>query len=125
HISVNLAPADLTSGKLPPLLSQLLNKWQVRPEQIALELTERGFADPKISAPAIAAFRRSGHAIYIDDFGTVFSSLSSLRDLHVDPLRLRQSFVPALACIIVTPHVIVLANSLSLPVLTNRVYAAK
>uniref|UniRef100_UPI001238ACB4 EAL domain-containing protein n=1 Tax=Enterobacter hormaechei TaxID=158836 RepID=UPI001238ACB4 len=48
HISINLAPADLTSGNLPPLLSQLLNKWQIHPRQIARELTERGFAAPKI-----------------------------------------------------------------------------
>jgi sensor c-di-GMP phosphodiesterase-like protein len=31
HISINLAPADLTSGKLPPLLSRLLNQWQFTP----------------------------------------------------------------------------------------------
>jgi sensor c-di-GMP phosphodiesterase-like protein len=48
----------LTSG-LPPLLSQP-EQVADSPQQIALELTERGFADPKISAPAIAAFRRSG-----------------------------------------------------------------
>ncbi|MDR9963996.1 EAL domain-containing protein [Enterobacter cloacae subsp. cloacae] len=60
------------------------------------ELTERGFADPKISAHCIAAFRRSGHAIYIDDFGTGYSSLSYLRDLDVDTLKIDKSFVDAL-----------------------------
>lgn len=121
HISINLAPADLLSGKLPPLLSQLLNKWQVNPSQIALELTERGFADPKISAPAIAAFRRSGHAIYIDDFGTGYSSLSYLQDLDVDTLKIDKSFVDALEYKNVTPHIVEMAKSLKLAMVAEGI----
>ncbi|MCK7451866.1 EAL domain-containing protein [Enterobacter chengduensis] len=121
HISINLAPPDLTSGTLPPLLSQLLNKWQVHPKQIALELTERGFADPKISAPAIAAFRRSGHPVYIDDFGTGYSSLSYLQDLDVDTLKIDKSFVDALEYKNVTPHIIEMAKSLKLAMVAEGV----
>ncbi|MCK7430332.1 EAL domain-containing protein [Enterobacter chengduensis] len=121
HISINLAPADLTSGTLPPLLSQLLNKWQVHPKQIALELTERGFADPKISAPAIAAFRRSGHPVYIDDFGTGYSSLSYLQDLDVGTLKIDKSFVDALEYKNVTPHIIEMAKSLKLAMVAEGV----
>lgn len=121
HISINLAPADLTSGKLPPLLSHLMNKWKVHPQQIALELTERGFADPKISAPAIAAFRHSGHAIYIDDFGTGYSSLSYLQDLDVDTLKIDKAFVDALEYKNVTPHIIEMAKSLKLAMVAEGV----
>ena len=121
HISINLAPADLTSVTLPPLLSQLLNKWHVHPKQIALELTERGFADPKISAPAIAAFRRSGHPVYIDDFGTGYSSLSYLQDLDVDTLKIDKSFVDALEYKNVTPHIIEMAKSLKLAMVAEGV----
>lgn len=121
HISINLAPADLTSGKLPPLLSQLMNKWQIHPRQIALELTERGFADPKISAPAIAALRHSGHPVYIDDFGTGYSSLSYLQDLDVDTLKIDKSFVDALEYKNVTPHIIEMAKSLKLAMVAEGV----
>lgn len=121
HISINLSPDDLTSGKLPPLLSQLLNRWQISPQQIALELTERGFADPKVSAPAIAAFRRSGHAIYIDDFGTGYSSLSYLQDLDVDTLKIDKSFVDALEYKNVTPHIIEMAKSLNLAMVAEGI----
>ena len=121
HVSINLAPADLISGKLPPLLSRLLNHWQVQPQQIALELTERGFADPKISAPAIAAFRRSGHAVYIDDFGTGYSSLSYLQDLDVDTLKIDKSFVDALEYKNVTPHIIEMAKSLNLAMVAEGI----
>ena len=121
HVSINLAPADLISGKLPPLLSRLLNHWQVQPQQIALELTERGFADPKISAPAIAAFRRAGHAVYIDDFGTGYSSLSYLQDLDVDTLKIDKSFVDALEYKNVTPHIIEMAKSLNLAMVAEGI----
>lgn len=47
HISINLESADLSSETLPALLSKKVNHWQLKPAQIALELTEREFADPK------------------------------------------------------------------------------
>ncbi|HAS1785836.1 EAL domain-containing protein [Enterobacter pasteurii] len=121
HISINLAPGDLTSPELPRQLSKLLNKWEVHPRQIALELTERGFADPAVSAPAIAAFRRSGHAIYIDDFGTGYSSLSYLQDLDVDILKIDKSFVDALEYKNVTPHIIEMAKSLKLAMVAEGI----
>lgn len=121
HISINLSPADLFCGELPPLLSRLLNHWQIKPQQIALELTERGFADPKISAPAIASFRRSGHQIHIDDFGTGYSSLSYLQDLDVDILKIDKSFVDALEYKNVTPHIIEMAKSLKMAMVAEGI----
>ncbi len=121
HISINLAPADLISGTVLPLLSRLLNQWQLHPSQIALELTERGFADPAVSAPAIAAFRRAGHSVYIDDFGTGYSSLSYLQDLDVDTLKIDKSFVDALEYKNVTSHIIEMARSLDLDMVAEGI----
>jgi sensor c-di-GMP phosphodiesterase-like protein len=121
HVSINLAPADLLSSTLPGHINHLLNKWQIPPSQIALELTERGFADPKVSAPAIAGFRRAGHSIYIDDFGTGYSSLSYLQDLDVDTLKIDKSFVDALEYKSVTPHIIEMAKSLKLAMVAEGV----
>ena len=98
-----------------------MNKWQIHPRQIALELTERGFADPKISIPAIAALRHSGHPVYIDDFGTGYSSLSYLQDLDVDTLKIDKSFVDALEYKNVTPHIIEMAKSLKLAMVAEGV----
>jgi sensor c-di-GMP phosphodiesterase-like protein len=121
HISVNLSPADLFCDELPPLLGRLLNQWQIQPQQIALELTERGFADPQFSAPAIASFRRAGHPVYIDDFGTGYSSLSYLQDLDVDTLKIDKSFVDALEYKNVTPHIIEMAKSLNMAMVAEGI----
>ncbi len=91
HISINLEASDLASETLPTLLSTLLNRSQISPSQIALELTEREFADPKTSAPIVARYRNAGHSIYIDDFGTGYSSLSYLQNLDVDVLKIDKS----------------------------------
>ncbi|XNM48524.1 EAL domain-containing protein [Escherichia coli] len=51
HISINLESTVLTSEKIPQLLREMINHYQVNPRQIALELTEREFADPKNQRP--------------------------------------------------------------------------
>ena len=121
HVSINLDPGDLLSKNLPTLLSTLLARWQLSASQIALEITERGFADPKVSSPAIAELRRAGHAIYIDDFGTGYSSLSYLQDLEVDILKIDKSFVDALEYKNVTPHIIEMAKALGLAMVAEGV----
>lgn len=121
HISLNLESADLKSETLPALLSHMVNHWQLNPAQIALELTEREFADPKNSAPFIAKYRQAGHPIYIDDFGTGYSSLSYLQDLDVDILKIDKSFVDALEYNNVTPHIIEIAKTLKLEMVAEGI----
>ena len=107
HISINLESTVLTSEKIPQLLREMINHYQVNPRQIALELTEREFADPKTSALIISSLPGvAGHEIYLDDFGTGYSGLSYLQDLDVDILKIDKSFVDALEYKNVTPHII-------------------
>lgn len=124
HVSINLSVADLHSHTLPKLLNQQLNRWQVTPSQIALELTERGFIDPVKTLPAIAGYRKSGHTIYIDDFGTGYSSLRYLQDLDVDTLKIDKSFVDSLEYQQVTPYIIEMAKTLKLNIVAEGIETA-
>lgn len=110
---------------MPTLLSTLLNRSQISPSQIALELTEREFADPKTSAPIVARYRNAGHSIYIDDFGTGYSSLSYLQNLDVDVLKIDKSFVDALEYKNVTPHIIEMAKTLKLKMVAEGIETAR
>ncbi|WP_342321838.1 EAL domain-containing protein [Kosakonia sp. BYX6] len=121
HISINLEPSDLLNPALPALLARLLELWQLSPSQIALEITERGFADPAVSGPAIATLREAGHAIYIDDFGTGYCSLSYLQNLDVDIIKIDKSFVDALEFKTVTPHIIEMAKALRLAMVAEGI----
>lgn len=121
HISINISATDLGNPALPTLLEQHIAYWHLDAGQIALELTERSFVDPKMSAPVIAGYRKMGHAIYIDDFGTGFSSLSYLHGMEADLLKIDKSFVEALEYNNVTPHIITLAKTLHLKMVAEGI----
>ncbi|HFZ8993870.1 TPA: EAL domain-containing protein [Citrobacter freundii] len=114
HISVNMEATVLASENVAARIRQLLAQKQLAPSQIALELTEREFVDPKTITPVIEKYRKTGHAIYLDDFGTGFSSLNYLQNLDVDILKIDKAFVAALAYRNVTPHIIDIAKALQL-----------
>ena len=114
HISVNLGTRDIRSLHILEVINPYLSRYSIMPHQIAFEITERGFADPKVTAPIIAQYRDAGHAIYIDDFGTGYSSLSYLQDLDIDILKIDKSFVDAIGYKNITPHIIEMANSLGI-----------
>ncbi|KNC08547.1 hypothetical protein AC791_07440 [Klebsiella sp. RIT-PI-d] len=114
YVSINISANDLHSTTLPVLIAQRVARWRIAPEQIALELTERSFTDLNVSAPAIARYRESGHPVYIDDFGTGFSSLSYLHGIEADTLKIDKFFVETVEHNQVTPHIIRLAQTLNL-----------
>lgn len=125
HISLNLSADDLTSKRLSELMDEYLLKWDVRPEQIALELTERQFTDPEVSQATLSKYRDKGHSIYIDDFGTGYSSLSYLQKLTVDVLKIDKSFINNWGDMKITPHIIEIAHSLNLQMVSEGVETDK
>ncbi|MCT4713765.1 EAL domain-containing protein [Enterobacteriaceae bacterium H18W14] len=124
HISINLAPRDVRNLHILNVIRPWLVRYFIKPEQIAFEITERGFADPKITAPVIERFRKAGHPVYIDDFGTGYSSLSYLHNLHVDVLKIDKSFVEALEYKKVTPYIIKMAKTLNIAMVAEGVETA-
>lgn len=93
-IHVNLSAKDLMSKNLENQLSRLafLNKHFVK--MVVLEITETT-AINRLRSPAtlLERLKQMGFRISLDDFGTGFSSLSLLRDLPVDQIKIDQSFV--------------------------------
>jgi len=121
HVSINLEPSDLLTSTVPTQIHTLVTQWQLAASQIALEVTERGFADPATSMPTISALRAAGHAIYIDDFGTGYSSLSYLQNMEVDIIKIDKSFVDALACKNMTTHIVEMAKALKLAMVAEGI----
>ena len=121
HIAINLAAQDLTSTVLLDRLNELCDEYGVAHHQIAIELTERSFAQPEITGPILARYRQAGYPVCIDDFGTGYSSLSYLQELDVDVLKIDKSFIAALDRKRVTPHIIDMARSLELEMVAEGV----
>jgi diguanylate cyclase (GGDEF)-like protein/PAS domain S-box-containing protein len=93
-LAVNLSPRQLTGARLADTVGQALADSGVDPGRLVLEITEGAFVDDPVTARAVLTELRSlGVAIALDDFGTGWSSLSYLRTLPVDVLKIDRSFV--------------------------------
>lgn len=94
RLAINCAPPELMSGIFLPRLKVILAEAKVSPERIVIEVTEESFlSEPERARALLLDVRRDGFQVSIDDYGTGFSSLSYLRDLPVQELKIDRSFV--------------------------------
>ncbi|MGX4642724.1 EAL domain-containing protein [Massilia sp. SYSU DXS3249] len=92
-IAINLSIADILSPNLVAYLTELLDEFQVPPGAIEIEVTESCFMrELGETQNVLRALNDTGIATALDDFGTGFSSLSYLRQLPLQCLKIDQSF---------------------------------
>lgn len=93
-VAVNLSPRSLLDQDLPDLVGGLLERFDVPAALLKLELTESFLvADSGRSDAVLNQLARLGVGLSIDDFGTGFSSLSYLKRLPIEELKIDRSFV--------------------------------
>jgi EAL domain-containing protein (putative c-di-GMP-specific phosphodiesterase class I) len=125
-VSINLSARDLHDPQLPELVASLLERWDVVPNMLKLEITESAvMADAERAIDVLGRLRSMGVRISIDDFGTGYSSLSYLKRLPVDELKIDRSFVSHLATddhdLAIVRSTIGLAHDLGLTVVAEGV----
>lgn len=94
RMSVNVSPNQFRGQSLPLRVAQILAETNLDPRLLELELTENILM--RDVGQVIVQLRQLGDlgvAISIDDFGTGFSSLSYVKRLPVDRLKIDQSFI--------------------------------
>lgn len=92
-IAINLSIADILSPNLVHYLAELLNEYQIPPTALEVEVTESCFMRQLDETRSVLrALNEAGIATALDDFGTGFSSLSYLRQLPLQCLKIDQSF---------------------------------
>ncbi len=93
-ISVNLSGVTAIIDNLAEQYLAILDRYEVQPSQIEIELTESAFVmNSKKVRHNLEELKNSGFGLSIDDFGIGFSSLSRLKDMNVDELKLDRSFI--------------------------------
>ena len=94
RIWCNVSATHLTRGKPAQQLAELLERTGCDPNLIGLEITETAVL-PDIAAAAreIAAARDLGVKVALDDFGTGHSSLTLLRSLTIDRVKIDRTFI--------------------------------
>jgi diguanylate cyclase (GGDEF)-like protein len=92
-IAINLSIADILSPNLVDYLAGLLEEYGVPPAALEIEVTESCFMRQLDETRSVLrALNKAGVATSLDDFGTGFSSLSYLRQLPLQCLKIDQSF---------------------------------
>lgn len=93
-MAVNLSAVQFRQVRLPDLVSQILDEFELPPHCLELELTESVAMDNPLTAIAVInELHARGIRMSIDDFGTGYSSLSYLKRFKVSKLKIDQSFV--------------------------------
>jgi len=93
-LSLNVSTFDLKDTQLPNRLKVLTDKYEVKPEQVMLEVTESRVAEnEQIIVEVLTRLHMHGFRLAIDDFGTGYSSLAQLTKIPFSELKLDYSFV--------------------------------
>jgi diguanylate cyclase (GGDEF)-like protein len=94
QISLNLSPRQFKSDDMVTVLRSILDKQEINPENIVLELTETSvFEDPMSALEIMQSLRELGVSLSVDDFGTGYSSLSYLHRFPLDEIKIDKSFL--------------------------------
>ena len=101
-VAINLSIVDILSPNLVSYLTGLLMEYQVPADALEIEVTESCvMSELTRTQSVLRALNETGIATTLDDFGTGFSSLSYLRQLPLQCLKIDQSFIQ---CMLQDPH---------------------
>jgi diguanylate cyclase (GGDEF)-like protein len=93
-ISVNISPSQLADGWFAQRIVRILSETAFPAERLVVEVTESSlFADLDLARTIVTSLKNQGVRLALDDFGTGFSSLSHLRSLPFDIIKIDRSFV--------------------------------
>jgi diguanylate cyclase (GGDEF)-like protein/PAS domain S-box-containing protein len=97
RVSVNLSPKQLRQPTIVDLVESTIEKYEIVPNQLCLELTENAFIGADHTTfDRLTRLNNLGVRIAIDDFGTGWSSLTYLRTIPASIIKIDQSFTSGL-----------------------------
>jgi EAL domain-containing protein (putative c-di-GMP-specific phosphodiesterase class I) len=94
NLSINLRPGDIVGRGIVDELLIASDFWQVAPKNVIIEITE-GTVIPDVDEAVanLLMLKNHGFRVSMDDFGTAYASLTYLRLLPLDELKIDQRFV--------------------------------
>ncbi len=93
-VSVNISAKQLSEDGFLELIRNTLAEKNFPAKLLRLELTESSFIqDPERTAGLITGLRNLGVSVIIDNFGTGYASLSYIKNLPVDGVKIDQNFI--------------------------------
>ena len=125
-ISVNMSAKDFFLIDVFDALTKLVEQYGVESRKLRLEITETALlVEPEKSNAIVSKLRGMGFVVEIDDFGKGYSSLSLLKNITADVLKIDMGFLREIVDIerskVILKSVIDLAYSLGMDVITEGV----
>ena len=125
-ISVNISPSQFADGWLAERIVRILTETSFPADRLVIEITESSlFGDIDLARNIITSLKNQGIRLALDDFGTGFSSLSHLRQLPFDLIKIDRSFVTNIhesgQSAAIVRAVATLADALHVPILVEGI----
>lgn len=93
-LSINVSRTDLLRGSVADKLKALIDKYELTPELLHVEITESAYMDnPQQLIMEIQKIREYGFLVEMDDFGSGYSSLNMLKDVPINVLKTDLKFL--------------------------------
>lgn len=126
RMAVNLSLQQLQNHGIDSVVEDVLSETGMDTEWLELEVTESiAMKESHEVTDTLNAFKKQGIAIAIDDFGTEYSSLSRLKNLQVDRIKIAMPFVQGIGVSekdeAIARAIIVLAKNLGLQTIAEGV----
>jgi diguanylate cyclase len=126
RIAVNVAPLQLAQTNLPTIVHEALLNSGLGASRLELEITETGIIEDQTRAlHVIRQLKSLGVRIAMDDYGTGYSSLATLKNFPFDKIKIDRSFVDGVntdrQAAAIVRATIILGSSLDIPVLAEGV----
>jgi diguanylate cyclase (GGDEF)-like protein len=94
QVAVNLSALNLAEPDFDQRIAELLAEYDVPAHLLEFEITESAIVqDPERAAATLSRIAAMGSTIALDDFGIGNTSISQLRDLPIDTLKIDRSFI--------------------------------
>ncbi|MFT6268875.1 MAG: diguanylate cyclase (GGDEF)-like protein/PAS domain S-box-containing protein [Alphaproteobacteria bacterium] len=93
RMAVNISPSHFLDKEIVPLIARVIDKTGITPADLELEVTENVVQTDKRNLSIFKDLKDLGIKLAIDDFGSGYSSFSSLKHLMVDRLKIDKYFI--------------------------------
>ncbi len=93
-ISINITESDLATRKLKDILIETLNRYEIEPERVTLEVLEGITAiNTKNNIKQLSKLKELGFKLAIDDFGVEYSNFERLNELDIDFIKIDGKYI--------------------------------
>ncbi len=126
RICVNISMHQFKTRDFPAVVSQVLRETGLKPGSLELEITESlAMENAAETIERLNALKKMGVLLAIDDFGKGYSSLSHLKHLPIDTLKIDRGFISAIHedryDLAITETILALAEKLDLDVVAEGI----